>query len=75
MGSSLKWISKSDQGPHEANFLKLDCSRIKNVFGWNPRWHVEMAIEKVVEWTRVYLGEGNIRDCMERQVKEYFGKG
>lgn len=75
VGSSLKWISKSDQGPHEANFLKLDCSRIKNVFGWNPRWHVEMAIEKVVEWTRVYLGEGNIRDCMERQVKEYFGKG
>lgn len=41
--------------PHEANFLKLDCSKIKRVFGWKPRWGVEEAVEKTVEWSKVYL--------------------
>ena len=48
-GNNQGWINKSDGGPHEANFLKLDCSRIKRVFGWATRWSVEYAIEKTVE--------------------------
>ena len=32
-GGDVKWVNQYDGGPHEANFLKLDCSRIKSVFG------------------------------------------
>ena len=32
-GKGLKWINKYDGGPHEANFLKLDCSKLKSTFG------------------------------------------
>ena len=57
--------------PHEANFLKLDCSRIKTMFGWKPHWHIRDAIEKTVEWSKAYLSGDNICDVMEKQIKEY----
>lgn len=72
-GERLQWINQYDGGPHEANFLKLDCSKIKYVFEWKPVWNVEKAIEKTVEWTKVYLSGGNIEECMDVQIKEFFG--
>ena len=71
-GDGLKWVNKSDGGPHEANFLKLDCSKVKRVFGWQPRWHVDEAIQKTVEWSKVYAAGGDIPACMEVQIKEFF---
>ena len=71
-GESLKWINQYDGGPHEANFLKLDCSKIKRVFGWRPRWGVEEAIEKTVEWSKIYFAGGDIPACMDGQIKEFF---
>jgi len=73
-GDGLKWVNKSDGGPHEANFLKLDCSKVKRVFGWQPRWHVEEAIEKTVEWSKVYASNGDIPACMEAQIQEFFAR-
>ena len=68
----LKWINQYDGGPHEANFLKLDCSKIKRVFGWKPRWGVEEAVEKTVEWSKIYFAKGDIPACMDRQIKKFF---
>ena len=42
-GDGIRWVNKYDGGPHEANFLKLDCSKLKKVFGWAPRWNLEKA--------------------------------
>lgn len=72
-GEGLKWINHYDGGPHEANFLKLDCSKIKRVFGWTPRWSVSDAVEKTVEWSKVYSNDGDIVACMEQQIEEFFG--
>ena len=71
-GDRLTWINRHDGGPHEANFLKLDCSRIKRVFGWQPRWHVDTAIAATVEWTKSYLTGENIAHTMEKQIESYF---
>lgn len=71
-GEGLKWINRHDGGPHEANFLKLDCSKVKKTFGWVPRWHVEEAIEKTVEWSKVYFAGEDISACMDRQIREFF---
>lgn len=71
-GAGLKWVNQYDGGPHEANFLKLDCSKIKRVFGWNPRWGVEDAIAKTVEWSKIYLAGQNVCECMDRQIEEFF---
>jgi len=70
-GDDLSWINQHDGGPHEANFLKLDCSKLKGTFGWQPRWHLEEDIDKIVEWSKVYLEGGNVEECMEKQIHEF----
>lgn len=70
-GDNVKWINQYDGGPHEANFLKLDCSKLKRTFGWNPRWNVETTMEKIVEWTLVYMQGGDVSECMEKQIKNF----
>ena len=73
-GEDMTWINKYDGGPHEANFLKLDCSKLKTTFGWKPHWNLEMAIEKVVEWSKCWVEDGNIRNCMDKEIKEFLGE-
>lgn len=70
-GGGMRWENHGGGGPHEANFLKLDCSRLKSTFGWKPRWDVETAVEKTVQWTKVYLAGGNIPECMDQQIREF----
>ena len=71
-GGDVKWVNQYDGGPHEANFLKLDCSRIKSVFGWRPRYGVEEAVQKTVEWSRAYLDGEDMLEVMDRQITEFF---
>ncbi len=73
-GEGLRWIDKFDGGPHEANFLKLDCSKLKSTVGWKPKWNLEKAIEKTVEWTKCYIEGGDICSCMDRQIDEFLGE-
>lgn len=70
-GEGMKWVNKSDGGPHEANFLKLDCSKLKTTFSWKPRWNFDMAMEKTVEWSKVYVSGGDVVACMDNQIEEY----
>ena len=70
-GEGLKWVNKYDGGPHEANFLKLDCSKLKTTFGWKPHWNLEKAIEKVVEWSKVWIAGEDVRPIMDKQVEEF----
>ena len=68
----INWINKSEKNAvHEANFLKLDCSKLKSVFGWKPHWHVTEAVEKTVEWSRCYMEKGDVRKCMDKQIEEF----
>jgi CDP-glucose 4,6-dehydratase len=70
-GNGLKWVDKSDKGPHETKTLLLDCSKMKNTFGWKPYWDINKAIEKVVEWTKCFSSKGDIRTCMDKQIEEF----
>jgi CDP-glucose 4,6-dehydratase len=70
-GEGVKWIDRYDGGPHEANFLKLDCSKLKTTFGWHPHWNLETAIEKVVEWSKAWVAGENVRPVMDKQIKEF----
>lgn len=72
-GDGLKWVNQSDGGPHEANFLKLDCSKVKRIYKWRPRWGVEEAIKRTVEWTKGYAAGSNVANCMDEQIGDFFG--
>lgn len=67
----VKWVNCHDGGPHEANFLKLDCSKIKSVLGWKPVWHIDMAIEQIVVWTEAYFRKEDIQEKMRQQIEAY----
>lgn len=71
-GEGMKWVCRADQGPHEANFLKLDCSKLKAAFGWAPRWDLNTAMEKVVEWSKCWASGGDVRECMDRQIEDFW---
>ena len=73
-GEGMKWIDKFDGGPHEANFLKLDCSKLKSTFGWKPHWNLDTAIEMTVEWTKCWLSGGNIRECMDKEIEKFLSE-
>ena len=70
-GEGMKWVNKYDGGPHEANFLKLDCSKLKATFGWTPRWNIDEAMDKIVEWSKIWLAGGDVRACMDKQIAEF----
>lgn len=70
-GDGMSWVNQYDGGPHEANFLKLDCSKLKSVFGWKPVWDVRTAVEKTVEWSKAWMKGENMELFMEKQILEY----
>ncbi len=74
-GEGAKWENQAEENaPHEANFLKLDCSKVKAVFGWKPRWHMEECIKKVCEFSKVWLEDKNISEEMSKEIIEFFGE-
>lgn len=71
----VQWRNVFDEGPHEANFLKLDCAKLKTVFKWKPVWNVEIAIEKIITWEKAYLANEDMNACMDNQIKEFLFDG
>lgn len=65
------WKAVNLNGPHEANFLKLDCSKAKSRLNWSPVWDIYTAIEKAVEWAKKFYQKDNIEKVTERQINEY----
>lgn len=70
-GEGLTWENRHDGGPHEANFLKLDCSLLKSTFGWKPKWGIEDAVEKTIEWSKVYMNGGDIIKEIDNEILSF----
>ena len=71
-GEEACWENVSEvNAPHEAHFLKLDCSKIKTVFSWKPVWGIEEAVGKTVEWTKAWVNHRNIADETDREIDAY----
>lgn len=70
-GQALTWHKASAAGPHEANYLKLDCSKLKNTFGWRPRWKVETAVRKTAQWYAAYQEGEDMQAYMTAQIRDF----
>jgi CDP-glucose 4,6-dehydratase len=73
-GASASYEVETGPHPHEAHYLRLDCSKAKFKLGWYPRWNVEQAIDKSVEWTRAYLAKKDVMAVCLQQIDEYSQK-
>ena len=63
-------VDKSPQ-VHEANYLKLDCSKAKSLLKWEPHWDIETALDKVVEWYLFYRDNQNMRKICLQQILDF----
>lgn len=70
-GNRPIWKSQNDQGPHEANFLKLDCAKFKKTFSWKPVWHIDTAVDKTAEWYSAYASGENVKNIMKAQLDNF----
>jgi CDP-glucose 4,6-dehydratase len=64
-------VDRPDAGPREASRLTLDCSKIRNTFGWTPLWDIGTAVEKTVDWYKAYLNGCDAKDAAQKQIMEY----
>ncbi len=71
-GKGFTWNDQSDGGPHEAGFLKLDCTKLKNTFDWRPQYDIDMAVEKTVEWQKKYMLSKDAFAITQRQIQSFF---
>ncbi len=67
----ISWQRKSDGGPHEAGYLKLDCTKIKETLDWHPVWNIERAMEELVKWYSAYANSEDLTAMTKRQINEY----
>lgn len=71
---NVKWESQSNDGPHEANYLKLDCSKLKKLLHWSPRWNIDETMNKIVEWVDIYRKGEDINCCMDKQIMDFLNE-
>lgn len=71
-GNGAAYELDSAPQPHEASYLKLDCSKAKTVLGWHPVWNVETTLKMIVSWYKAYLNNNDIRQVTISQMEQYF---
>ena len=73
-GEEASWENLAEENaPHEASFLKLDCSKLKSKFGWKPRWHIAECMEKTCRFSKIWLAGGDVPAEMDREIAEFLG--
>ena len=70
-GKGASWQQDSGEHPHEANYLKLDISKAKAGLGWQPRWALPTALEKITTWHHAYLAATNMHNFTLQQIANY----
>jgi len=70
-GKNASYHLDPNSHPHEATYLKLDCSKARNELGWLPRWNLKTSLEKIVQWNHAYQNKENMRETSIRQITEF----
>jgi len=70
-GENARWELDSAQHPHEATWLKLDCSKAKSLLGWSLKLCLSTTLEWIVEWYQGYRQDQNMRHLTESQIARF----
>lgn len=68
---SASWRRDGAIYPYEATLLKLDCSKARSLLGWVPRWNLDIAMQKIVDWQNAYQAKENMQEFSLQQIKDY----
>ena len=70
-GNDASWLVDEGDHPHEAHYLKLDCSKAKTRLDWHPRWHLDEALEHIISWQKQYQQGADMKAVSLDQIKDY----
>lgn len=71
-GENASYQIDTNPQPHEANYLKLDCSKVKAELNWQPKWNIDKALKSIVEWNKSWLSGDNAKQICFNQINDYF---
>ncbi|MGZ4979301.1 MAG: CDP-glucose 4,6-dehydratase, partial [Methylobacter sp.] len=70
-GEDASWVLDDGDHPHEAHYLKLDCSKAKARLNWQPKWNLDVALGKIVTWHKAYKENMQMREITLKQIADY----
>jgi CDP-glucose 4,6-dehydratase len=70
-GEEACWRVDGGTHSHEANYLKLDCSKANMVLEWLPQWSLQQALQSIVDWHQADLQGQNMRLFSLSQIDQY----
>ncbi len=73
-GNGQEYEVEDNGGPPEADILKLNINKSDKTLNWKPKWNIETAVAKTVEWYKEYYSGGNAEECMIKQINCYFNR-
>lgn len=74
-GDGARWAQDGGEHPHEAHYLKLDCSKARTRLDWHPRWHLEKALDAILSWHRAHQSGKDMREVTIGQIRPYVQGG
>lgn len=69
--ADARWELEEAPQPHEAGLLKLDSTKAKTKLGWAPRWSLETALDKTLEWHLAWKHGQSMANVSLQQIKAY----
>lgn len=72
-GAGTGYEVDTSEHPHEAHYLRLDCSKARSELGWHPQWNLEKALVSIIEWTRAHYSGDDLRKVCLAQILDYTG--
>jgi CDP-glucose 4,6-dehydratase len=70
-GKGASWELDKNNNPHEAGYLKLDCSKAAMRLNWFPKWNLEYTLESIINWHQHYLAQKNIQEQCLLEIAKY----
>ncbi|MDC0098311.1 CDP-glucose 4,6-dehydratase [Flavobacteriaceae bacterium] len=70
-GGNASWSLDKENNPHEAGFLKLDCSKAASRLKWKPKWNLQLTLRSIVEWHQIYSNGGDVKKQCLKEINTY----
>ena len=70
-GEQARWQTDSSEHPHEAHYLKLDCSKAYARLNWRPRWSLKQALANITEWHKAHESGAGMHALTLQQIHQY----
>jgi CDP-glucose 4,6-dehydratase len=70
-GEGASWKLDQNNNPHEARFLKLDCSKAALKLNWSPKWNLEHTLDTIINWQQNWISGENVKQQCLLEIANY----